>query len=67
MRCSHLQDDTVPPQFAIPQPFYKSPPCLIAGGEAIVIPRDATVVHYEANRRPCLHRHAGKNCGDLRW
>ena len=36
---SHLQDDIVPPKFSIPQPFYKSPSCLIAAGESIVIPR----------------------------
>jgi 2-keto-4-pentenoate hydratase/2-oxohepta-3-ene-1,7-dioic acid hydratase in catechol pathway len=46
--CSHLDDDTVPPQFAIPQPFFKSPSCLIGHGQPIVIPRDATTVHYEA-------------------
>jgi 2-keto-4-pentenoate hydratase/2-oxohepta-3-ene-1,7-dioic acid hydratase in catechol pathway len=45
---SHLEDDVVPPQFAIPQPFLKSPSCLIGHGDAIVIPHDAQTVHYEA-------------------
>ncbi len=45
---SHLQDDTIPPKFAIPQPFYKSPSCLVGQGEPIVIPKDAKTVHYEA-------------------
>jgi 2-keto-4-pentenoate hydratase/2-oxohepta-3-ene-1,7-dioic acid hydratase in catechol pathway len=44
---SHLQDATVPPKFTIPQPFYKSPSCLIGHGEAIVIPQDAKTVHHE--------------------
>jgi 2-keto-4-pentenoate hydratase/2-oxohepta-3-ene-1,7-dioic acid hydratase in catechol pathway len=45
---SHLRDDEVPAKFTIPQPFYKSPSCLIAHGENIVIPGDAKTVHYEA-------------------
>ncbi len=45
---SHLQDDTVPPKFQIPQPFFKSPSCLVGQGDAIVIPKDAKTVHYEA-------------------
>ena len=45
---SHLKDDTLPPKFAIPQPFFKSPSCLIGQGESIVIPTDAKTVHYEA-------------------
>lgn len=39
---------SVPEKFQIPQPFFKSPSCLVADGENIVIPRDAGVVHYEA-------------------
>jgi 2-keto-4-pentenoate hydratase/2-oxohepta-3-ene-1,7-dioic acid hydratase in catechol pathway len=38
----------VPPAFQIPQPFFKSPSCLVPCGGEIVIPKDATVVHYEA-------------------
>lgn len=45
---SHLGNETIPPQHQIPQPFYKSPSCLIASGETIVLPRDAEVVHAEA-------------------
>jgi len=45
---SHLGDEKIPPQFRIPQPFYKSPSCLIASGESIVLPRDSEVVHAEA-------------------
>ena len=38
----------VPQKFRTPQPFYKSPSCLIAEGENIVIPAEAEIVHYEA-------------------
>lgn len=44
---SHLKDETIPPQFKIPQPFYKSPSCLVGQGEPIVIPKDAKTIHYE--------------------
>ena len=55
---SHLQDDVVPPPFTIPQPFFKSPSCLIAHGESIVIPPDAQTVHYEAEMVVVI----GKRC-----
>jgi len=45
---SHLQDDVIPPKFKIPQPFFKSPSCLIGPGEAIVLPKDSKDVDYEA-------------------
>lgn len=45
---SHLKDDVIPPKFQIVQPFFKSPSCLVAQGENIVIPNDAKTVHYEA-------------------
>ena len=45
---SHLGDEKIPPQFQIPQAFHKSPSCLIADGEPIVLPKDSEVVHYEA-------------------
>jgi len=45
---SHLRDAEIPPKFRIPQPFLKSPCCLVADGEAIVLPPDAKDVHYEA-------------------
>ncbi len=45
---SHLSGSTIPEKFQIPQPFTKTLSCLTSHGEAIVIPPDATVVHYEA-------------------
>lgn len=46
---SHLGNEVIPPKFQIPQPFFKSPSCLIADGESIVIPKDSPgPVHYEA-------------------
>jgi 2-keto-4-pentenoate hydratase/2-oxohepta-3-ene-1,7-dioic acid hydratase in catechol pathway len=45
---SHLQNAEIPPKLRIPQPFLKSPSCLIADGEAIVLPADSQDVHYEA-------------------
>ena len=45
---SHLDDASVPPQFQIVQPFFKSPSCLVEHEAAIVLPRDAEDVHYEA-------------------
>lgn len=58
---SHLTDTAVPHKFRIPQPFLKSPSCLIADGEAIVIPRDAQVVHYEAELVVVI----GKTCAKV--
>jgi len=45
---SHLAGASMPAKFAIPQPFYKSPSCLIGHDDAIVLPKDARDVHYEA-------------------
>jgi 2-keto-4-pentenoate hydratase/2-oxohepta-3-ene-1,7-dioic acid hydratase in catechol pathway len=39
---------TVPELFQTPQPFFKTPSCLLPHGGNIVIPKDAGVVHYEA-------------------
>jgi len=44
---SHLADQQIPPKFQIPQLFMKSPSCLIANGEDIVIPKGTAEVHYE--------------------
>ena len=44
---SHLADQQIPPKFQIPQLFLKSPSCLIANGEDIVIPKGTAEVHYE--------------------
>lgn len=38
----------VPKLFKIPQPFFKSPSSLTANDTNVVIPKDAGVVHYEA-------------------
>jgi 2-keto-4-pentenoate hydratase/2-oxohepta-3-ene-1,7-dioic acid hydratase in catechol pathway len=38
----------VPSKFQIPQVFFKTPSCLIADGEPIVIPPGTSDVHYEA-------------------
>ena len=50
----------VPPRFAIPQPFFKTPSCLIPTGAAIVIPKDATTVHYEGELVIVIGRTAKK-------
>jgi len=42
------QPGVIPAKFQIPQIFYKPPSCLIAAGEAIIIPPGANNVHYEA-------------------
>jgi 2-keto-4-pentenoate hydratase/2-oxohepta-3-ene-1,7-dioic acid hydratase in catechol pathway len=57
---SHLEGQSVPPKFQIPQPFFKSPSCLIASGETIVIPSDATNVHYEAELVIVIGRKASR-------
>src|SRR4051812_40821391 len=45
---SRLAGESIPPKSQIVQPFYKSPSCLIANGEAIVIPKDSPgPVHAE--------------------
>jgi len=38
----------VPEKFQIPQPFFKSPSCLVAHDGEIVIPKAAETVHFEA-------------------
>jgi 2-keto-4-pentenoate hydratase/2-oxohepta-3-ene-1,7-dioic acid hydratase in catechol pathway len=58
---SHLRDTAVPEKFAIPQPFYKSPSCLVGHDDAIVIPRDAKVVHYEGELVIVI----GKSCSKV--
>jgi 2-keto-4-pentenoate hydratase/2-oxohepta-3-ene-1,7-dioic acid hydratase in catechol pathway len=56
---SHLAGAATPAKFQIPQPFFKSPSCLVAHGDSIVIPRDAKEVHYEAELVIVI----GKECG----
>lgn len=55
---SHLSDGTIPEKFRIPQPFLKTRSCLTADGQPIVIPPDASVVHYEAEMVVII----GKKC-----
>ena len=38
----------IPPKFQIPQPFYKTISCLLPHGGTIILPKDAEMVHYEA-------------------
>lgn len=57
---SHLGGQS-PPKFEIPQPFFKSPSSLIAHGQPIVIPKDAQVVHYEAELVIVI----GKHCRNI--
>jgi 2-keto-4-pentenoate hydratase/2-oxohepta-3-ene-1,7-dioic acid hydratase in catechol pathway len=45
---SHIAGTATPAKFQIPQPFFKSPSCLIAHDEAIVLPKDSQDVHFEA-------------------
>jgi 2-keto-4-pentenoate hydratase/2-oxohepta-3-ene-1,7-dioic acid hydratase in catechol pathway len=46
---SHLAGAPVPAaKFKIPQPFHKSPSCLIGHEDAIVLPKDSRDVHFEA-------------------
>ncbi|MCH2200597.1 MAG: fumarylacetoacetate hydrolase family protein [Fuerstiella sp.] len=58
---SHLSDGAIPEKFRIPQPFTKNVSCLAAHGEAIVIPPDASVVHYEAEMVIVI----GKKCSKV--
>ena len=58
---SHLSDGAIPPKFRIPQPFTKNLSCLTSHGEPIVIPEDATVVHYEAEMVIVI----GKKCSKV--
>jgi 2-keto-4-pentenoate hydratase/2-oxohepta-3-ene-1,7-dioic acid hydratase in catechol pathway len=57
---SHLAEATIPPKFQIPQPFFKSPSCLVGTGVPIVIPKDATDVHYEAELVIVMGKKAAK-------
>ncbi len=58
---SHLGDETIPARFRIPQPFFKSPSCLVADGEAIVIPADSPgPVHFEAELVIVIGKKASK-------
>jgi len=56
-----LRSDEVPKKLQIPQPFFKSPSCLVAEGATIVIPKGATTVHYEAEMVIVI----GKRCKNV--
>ncbi len=58
---SHLSDDSIPEKFRIPQPFLKTRSCLTPHESPIVIPPDATVVHYEAEMVVVI----GKKCSKV--
>jgi 2-keto-4-pentenoate hydratase/2-oxohepta-3-ene-1,7-dioic acid hydratase in catechol pathway len=58
---SHLGEELESPKFKIPQPFFKSPSCLVGQGEAIIIPKDAKTVHYEAELVIVI----GKKCSNV--
>jgi len=57
---SHLDegDAEIPEKFRIPQPFFKSPSCLVPAGAEIVIPKGTAEVHYEAEMVIVIGREA---------
>jgi 2-keto-4-pentenoate hydratase/2-oxohepta-3-ene-1,7-dioic acid hydratase in catechol pathway len=57
---SHLKDVVLAPKFQIPQPFFKSPSCLVGHSDAIVIPKDAHVVHHEGELVIVIGKKASK-------
>jgi 2-keto-4-pentenoate hydratase/2-oxohepta-3-ene-1,7-dioic acid hydratase in catechol pathway len=57
---SHLASDVIPPKLRIPQPFHKSPSCLVEHGANIVLPKDAKIVHYEAELVIVIGKKASK-------
>jgi 2-keto-4-pentenoate hydratase/2-oxohepta-3-ene-1,7-dioic acid hydratase in catechol pathway len=57
---SHLSDNVIPPKFKIPQPFYKSPSCLVPTGANIVLPKDSGPVHFEAELVIVIGKKASK-------
>ena len=58
---SHLKGAAIPARFRIPQPFLKSPSCLIAHGETIVIPGDSPgPVHAEGELVIVIGKKASK-------
>jgi len=57
---SHLKSGDIPVKFRTPQPFFKSPSCLVAHEGNIVIPKDAGTVHYEAEMVIVIGKKASK-------
>jgi 2-keto-4-pentenoate hydratase/2-oxohepta-3-ene-1,7-dioic acid hydratase in catechol pathway len=58
---SHLKDAEIPEKFKIPQPFLKTPSCLIGNGRNVVIPKGTAEVHYEAEMVIVI----GKRCRNV--
>lgn len=58
---SHLGASAASDKHPIPQPFLKPPSCLVGQGDGIVIPRDATNVHFEAELVIVI----GKRCREV--
>jgi 2-keto-4-pentenoate hydratase/2-oxohepta-3-ene-1,7-dioic acid hydratase in catechol pathway len=56
---SHLAGE-IPEKFKIPQAFFKSPSCLVHNEGDIVLPKDSTSVHYEAEMVIVIGRKASK-------
>jgi 2-keto-4-pentenoate hydratase/2-oxohepta-3-ene-1,7-dioic acid hydratase in catechol pathway len=50
----------IPTKFQLPQLFFKSPSCLISGGESIVIPPGTNDVHFEAELVIVMRRKASR-------
>jgi 2-keto-4-pentenoate hydratase/2-oxohepta-3-ene-1,7-dioic acid hydratase in catechol pathway len=57
---SHLGSQEIPAKFRIPQPFFKSPSCLVAHEGQIVLPPDAGPTHYEAEMVIVIGKQARK-------
>src|SRR5262249_49613159 len=58
---SHLGNGEIPAKYRVPQPFFKSPSCLVASGEAIVLPADSPgPVHSEAELVIVIGKKASK-------
>ncbi|MDA0832691.1 MAG: fumarylacetoacetate hydrolase family protein [Planctomycetota bacterium] len=58
---SHLKDEEIPEKFKIPQPFFKSPSSLAPHGGAIIYPKGAEDLHFEAE----LVLVIGKECSNV--
>lgn len=55
-----LRSGEIPKKLLIPQPFFKSPSCLLPHGGQIVIPKDSTMVHFEAEMVIVIGKRAHK-------
>jgi 2-keto-4-pentenoate hydratase/2-oxohepta-3-ene-1,7-dioic acid hydratase in catechol pathway len=57
---SHLPGQSIPPKFQIPQLFYKPYSCLVPHEAKIVLPKDSSVVHHEAEMVVVIGKRAKK-------